>query len=138
MARSEEYLPLPRKQGRGYVGPGGERVTEWFVRKLRSSEAGYASPKEMTVFRKSPVFREIIEKTAKQSNVTQDEIALDRATVADFRKAFVKEGGGFRTWAEAERANPEAYGNLLRDTGDLSDQAYYLYFANRQPGEGRR
>ena len=131
MPRSEEFRPLPRREGRGYVGPSGERVTEWFVRKLRASEAGYKSPREMTKLRKSPIFKEIIEKTAKESNVTQDEVALDPATVADFRKAFVTESGRVRSWSEAEQENPTAVGRLLRDAGAISDQAYYRYFAQR-------
>ena len=134
MPRSEEFRPLPRREGRGYVSPSGERVTEWFVRKLRASEAGYKSPREMTEFRKSPIFKEIIEKTAKESNVTQDEVALDPATVTDFRKAFVTESGRVRSWSEAERQNPEAVGRLLVDAGQITEQQRYLYFRGLQSG----
>ena len=135
---TEEFRPLPRREGRGYVSPSGERATEWTVRKLRAAEAGYKSPREMTTFRKSPIFKEIIEKTARASNVTQDEVALDPATVADFRKAFVTENGRIRGWGEAERENPEAVGRLLQDAGELKPQEYYLYFQGQKPGEGRR
>lgn len=133
MAQSDQYQPLPRQKGtaRLYRAPDGQTVSEHFVRTLRSKERGFTSPRAETKAKRSEQFQVIVEEAAKHSGLSKKHVASDTMLNREFAQAFVKPDGTIRTWAEAEAHDPSAVGQLLVDTGHLTQAQAYRYYASR-------
>ncbi len=128
--RSEQFRPLPRKPGqRKYVGPGGEIVSEWQVRKLRAQEAGFTGPRQVTKLYASQEYPKLLESIAANEGRTLEDVSRDSEITNDFRQAFLRPNGTIRSWMEAQQEGSVcSYGRLILQVGAITAAAFYEYY----------